>query len=153
MDAFVKEEVVIGEDMQVEVVFLSGVRKENNMEQMQASVLEFHQAFGLEIGKEPHVLSTSAQKRRDKLIREELKELNYAFYKNNLEDAVDGIADLLYVVLGVAIEMGVDMEDIFKEVHKSNMTKVDGHKREDGKWIKPDNYTPPNIKIVPLPHE
>jgi predicted HAD superfamily Cof-like phosphohydrolase len=80
--------------------------------------------------------------RRLKLIREETDELEDALEHEELEESLDGIADLLYVVLGTAVEMGVDIEPIFREVHRSNMTKIGGHKREDGKWIKPKEYNP-----------
>jgi predicted HAD superfamily Cof-like phosphohydrolase len=117
------------------------------MEQMQKSVLEFHETFGLEIGKEPNTLSgIDAIDRRINLIEEEKEELEEALYEENIEKAVDAIGDLLYVVFGTAVEMGIDIDPIFKEVHRSNMTKKGGYKREDGKWMKPKDYSPTNFK-------
>jgi predicted HAD superfamily Cof-like phosphohydrolase len=55
------------------------------------------------------------------------------------------LADLLYVVYGTAVSLGIDMEPVFKEVHRSNMSKVGGYKREDGKWVKPPTYSPADI--------
>ena len=43
---------------------------------------------------------------------------------------------------------GIDIEPVFREVHRSNMTKVGGYKREDGKWVKPDTYSPARIDEV-----
>jgi predicted HAD superfamily Cof-like phosphohydrolase len=37
------------------------------------------------------------------------------------------------------------MEPVFKEVHRSNMSKVGGYKREDGKWVKPSTYSPASL--------
>ena len=34
------------------------------------------------------------------------------------------------------------MEPVFQEVHRSNVSKVGGYKREDGKWVKPPTYSP-----------
>jgi predicted HAD superfamily Cof-like phosphohydrolase len=44
-------------------------------------------------------------------------------------------------VYGAAVSYGIDMEPVFNEVHRSNMSKVGGHKREDGKWVKPATYS------------
>ena len=58
----------------------------------------------------------------------------------------DAVADLLYVTYGTAVSCGIDIEPIFREVHRSNMTKVGGTRRDDGKWIKPDDYSPAQIE-------
>lgn len=62
------------------------------------------------------------------------------------------LADLLYVVYGTAEEFEIPMEEVFKAVHESNMSKVwdDGkvHYREDGKVLKPPTYKAPDIESV-----
>lgn len=83
-----------------------------------------------------------------KLINEETAELYINMLGHNLIGVADGLADLIYVVLGTAVEYGIDLEPIFNEVHRSNMTKVDGHLNEFGKWIKPDNYSPANLEPI-----
>src|SRR2546429_6004229 len=40
-------------------------------------------------------------------------------------------SDLLYVVYGTAVSYGIDMNPVFREVHRSNMSKVGGYKRGD----------------------
>jgi predicted HAD superfamily Cof-like phosphohydrolase len=86
------------------------------------------------------------------LIEEELDELHVAMEDGNLVDAADAIADLLYVVYGTAVEMGLDADALVQEVHAANMRKLDGDGkpilREDGKVLKPDGWVPPNIKGV-----
>jgi predicted HAD superfamily Cof-like phosphohydrolase len=51
-----------------------------------------------------------------------------------------------------ALESAVyGLDEVFKEVHRSNMAKlVDGKviRREDGKILKPAGWTPPDIKGV-----
>ncbi len=58
------------------------------------------------------------------------------------------LADVLYVVYGTAVSLGIDMEPVFKEVHRSNMSKVGGYKREDGKWVKPSTYSPASLDKI-----
>lgn len=66
--------------------------------------------------------------------------------RNPLPAAVDGMCDLSYVTFGAAIEMGIDLEPFFDEVHRSNMAKVGGATREDGKTLKPEGWEPPAIE-------
>lgn len=91
------------------------------------------------------------------LMDEELNELTDAMHNNDLVAIADGIADLLYVVLYTANAYGIYMDPIFAEVQRSNMTKKGGPIREDGKQLKPDTYSPPDLapllakqKYVPL---
>ncbi len=58
------------------------------------------------------------------------------------------MADLLYVVYGAAVSYGIDMDPVFREVHRSNMSKVGGYKRADGKWVKPATYSPACIEPI-----
>jgi predicted HAD superfamily Cof-like phosphohydrolase len=115
------------------------------MNKMQRQVLEFHKGMGLEYADTPHLLASEASKRRIMLIDEEFLELIEARNKEDLVEMSDALCDLLYVVFGTAVEMGLDLEPLFDEVHKSNMTKVGGHKNNFGKWIKPDTYQPPKL--------
>lgn len=58
------------------------------------------------------------------------------------------LADLIYVAYGMAIAFGLPINEVFDEVHKSNMRKVwpDGkvHYREDGKVLKPEGFEKPD---------
>ena len=62
------------------------------------------------------------------------------------------LADLLYVVYGTAISFGIDIDRVFEEVHKSNMSKLgdDGKPvhRDDGKVMKGPNYRLPDLSFV-----
>ena len=64
----------------------------------------------------------------------------------------DGLADLIYVCIGAANEFGIDLAAVWDEVHRSNMAKIGPNgevkRRTDGKVIKPDGWTPPDIKKV-----
>lgn len=116
------------------------------MNKLQQQVREFHETFDLEYSDEPKAIDLIAAQRRVALIREELDELCDAFTSFSIPDIADALGDLLYVVYGTAVECGIDMDPITDEIHRSNMTKVGGHKNHYGKWIKPDTYEPPNLE-------
>jgi predicted HAD superfamily Cof-like phosphohydrolase len=118
-----------------------------------SALLDFHRLFGLDINIKPTLVSEQTTKLRINLINEEAKEFENACNDGNLVEIADAIADLLYVVYGAAVTYGISAEDVFNEVHRSNMTKLwpDGtvHRRDgDGKIMKPDTYSPANIKSI-----
>lgn len=84
---------------------------------------------------------------RRKLIREEAFELMDAIEADDIIGIADGIADLVYVAVGAALVYGIDMEPVFNEVHRANMTKFapGGYLNDNGKWCKPPDWTPPRI--------
>jgi predicted HAD superfamily Cof-like phosphohydrolase len=87
----------------------------------------------------------ATQTLRNRLIQEEFEEFQEAMQSKDLSAMAKELADLLYVVYGTAVSLGIDMEPVFKEVHRSNMSKVGGYKREDGKWVKPSTYSPASL--------
>lgn len=64
-------------------------------------------------------------------------------------DTADALVDLLYVIYGACLELGIDADAVFDEIHKSNMSKLgaDGKPiyREDGKVLKGPDFFEPNI--------
>ena len=64
-------------------------------------------------------------------------------------EAADSLADLVYVIYGMAIESGMDLDSVLAEVQASNLSKLmpDGSVklREDGKVLKGPNFFQPNI--------
>ena len=71
-----------------------------------------------------------------------------ALASDDLPSIAKEMADLLYVVYGTAVSYGIEMQPVFREVHRSNMSKVGGYKREDGKWVKPATYSPACIEPI-----
>lgn len=122
-------------------------------------VREFHKAFGLTVNKNPIYPSQKDINLRWKLLNEEFDEVAYEFSEEgSLEGLAKELADLLYVVYGTGITYGFDMDRIFAEVHRSNMSKLteDGKvlRREDGKVLKGRRYTPANLRTIqPFPVE
>lgn len=81
----------------------------------------------------------------------EVFDLHQSGTQRDIIEAADALGDILYVVFGLALEMGINLRDVFNEIHASNMTKL-GEKgevirREDGKILKGPNYVKPNIGL------
>ncbi len=112
------------------------------------AVMEFHRKFGAAIGDEPHIPDADTVKLRLRLIEEEARELRAAVDEESLVDIADSLADLLYVTYGTAVSFGIDIRPVFEEVHRANMTKDGGPRREDGKVLKPDDWIPPRVGKV-----
>lgn len=140
------------------------------MTDVQAMVAEFHAKFGapnnLGNGK-PNAFHDRTELRKD-LIEEEFEEFLFSHRTNYVDgrrlgfyyelvdvDTVayaDALADLVYVCFGAAIEAGIDLNMVLREVHASNLSKLgdDGKPilRDDGKILKGQGYFRPNIKEV-----
>ncbi len=108
-------------------------------------VQEFHEQFDILVTQHPTVPDEGTQNLRRRLIQEEFEELQEAMQEKDLPAMAKELADLLYVVYGTAVSLGIDIEPVFAEVHRSNMSKVGGYKREDGKWVKPLTYSPASL--------
>jgi hypothetical protein len=131
-----------------------------------------------------------------RLITEEFEELNVAWYgfvakdyvrpdmdfadrPDDLVEVVDALMDLIYVCAGMMHSLGLKPQELWDEVHRSNMSKFtrsvcgncrgegympwnspqtyacedcDGtgyhyevKRRADGKILKPDSYSPPDL--------
>lgn len=123
-------------------------------------VAEFHTAFNHPINVAP---STDLIVLRNKLINEEYTELKEELAAAMVDVEMFGeissktkgrilkeMADLQYVLSGLAVVMGLDLAVAFNRVHKSNMSKLgaDGKPvlREDGKILKSELYIPPDLE-------
>ena len=118
------------------------------MNAAQKMVQEFHEEFDIHVASTPSLPTEATQTLRNRLVQEEFEELQEAMQHKDLSAIAKELADLLYVVYGTAVSLGIDMEPVFKEVHRSNMSKVGGYKREDGKWVKPPTYSPASLDAI-----
>ena len=91
-------------------------------------VKEFNRAFNLEVPENVQTnfftQDTFTVNLKMKLIREEMEELEEAVRNKDVVETADAIGDLLYVLDGMAISMGLPMDDIFDHIHESNMSKL-----------------------------
>ncbi len=110
-------------------------------------VAEFHRTFDLPGPATPDLaLEQFPGELRISLIQEEAGEFAEAVRERDLPEIVDALCDLLYVTYGAAVALGIDLEPFYAEVHRANMSKAGGYRREDGKWMKPAGWQPPDIE-------
>ena len=79
------------------------------------------------------------------LALEELSEWAMAHAEENLVAAADAWADRAYVLMGDAVACGLPAQELFEEVHRSNMTKQYGVRTGVGKAYRGTQYQPPRI--------
>jgi predicted HAD superfamily Cof-like phosphohydrolase len=113
------------------------------MRRQQDMVRQFHEALGVPVGDRPAVRDAEL---RARLLLEEAGETVAALESGDLVGVIDGLCDVIYIALGTAVSCGVELEPFFREVHRSNMRKLGAGVRADGKVLKPEDWTPPDIK-------
>lgn len=89
---------------------------------------------------------------RAQLIIEETSECIYAMLNGNELDLLDGLCDLMYVIIGTAITFDLPLPKAFCEVHRANMKKVvsrEVHRRVKNKG---KDWLPPNLKPILIEH-
>ncbi len=122
-----------------------------------AALRESHDAWRLEAHDHPTLeVPEQVKQIRCALIEEEAAEFRTAVEAGDLVEVADAIADLLYVVYGAALTFGIPADEVFAEVHRSNMTKLgsDGLPiyRDDGKVLKGPHYSPPELLPILARH-
>ncbi|NMW80301.1 GNAT family N-acetyltransferase [Mobiluncus mulieris] len=141
-----------------------------NPRDSEALVRQFHQVYNLPVVTTGADISGERMHMRLALILEETTELVRALYgkaaakrlqtatqglvefdehaRDTIEVA-DALADLTYVVYGMALEAGISLPAVLAEVQASNLSKLDENGqpiyREDGKVMKGPGFFPPNI--------
>ena len=117
------------------------------------SAYEFRKAFNLEGSLDRGSLNLQIG-----LINEEARELQEAArellwsttHPVAREHLLKELADLVYVCHQMAACFGWDLDEAYKRVHRSNMSKLDDNGkpiyRQDGKVLKGPNYYLPNLK-------
>ena len=119
-------------------------------------VREFHDSFGLKekMLDAPSQISEEDWQLRFSLMEEENAEYLEACSKDDIVEIADALGDQLYILCGTILAhgMGDIIVNIFNEIHRSNMSKLDENGnpiyREDGKIMKGSNYFKPNFKNI-----
>ena len=113
---------------------------------------DFMEAFGQRVEMEPTWPDFNTRELRLELIQEELDELSDAVADRDMIQIADALTDLLYVVYGAGHAFGIDLDECFEEVHRSNMSKLGENgrpiHREDGKVLKGPGYFEPDLEGI-----
>ena len=113
------------------------------------NVKKFMQTFGQEVKDKTQFPSDKIINLRYELIKDELEELNQAIQDKDLKEVADALTDILYVTYGAGHAFGIDLDDCFKEVQNSNMSKLGDNGKpiynEQGKVMKGPNYFKPDL--------
>ena len=113
---------------------------------------DFHGSFWSKVELEPTWPDFNTRELRLELIQEELDELSDAVADRDMIQIADALADLLYVVYGAGHSFGIDLDECFEEVHRSNMSKLGENgrpiHREDGKVMKGPGYFEPDLESI-----
>ena len=165
------------------VIAAQAYLQRNTKNSMQRDIEEFMRRCDQEVAAYPQSPSDKVRKLRIRLMVEELlgavypeefsnvesdhyaeliiknksDELIASMLNDDLIGVADGLADVLYVVIGTAVAYGIDIQEVFNEVHRSNLSKTVWdedrqrwyiEKDEFGKGIKPDTYSPADIEPI-----
>lgn len=152
-----------GERVKAGVLILSAqayLARHEHKDHMQEGINAFMRACGQEVKAYPSIPTDEIVSLRKQLIHEEVYGENELFESMNKGDLVgiaDGIADVLYVVIGTASAYGINIRPVFDEVQRSNMTKAvwDNEtqeyvviRSESGKVLKPETFSPAQLENV-----
>lgn len=112
------------------------------------AVRAFHTAIEADCPAVPTLPRPDVAALRRTLLREEYTELMQALDAGDLATIAQEAVDLLYVTYGLCVAYGIDADAVFAEVQRANMAKTRGPRRADGKQLKPDDWTPPDVRGV-----
>ena len=85
------------------------------------------------------------------LITEEYREFLDGYNSEYEVEQLDACMDMIWVILGYCYMKGWDVNGAWNEVARSNFMKINPetgkvNKREDGKVLKPEGWTPPQLE-------
>ena len=113
------------------------------------SVRKFMETFGQEIKEKASFPNEKITSLRYDLIKEELGELKEAIDNRDIKEVADALTDILYVTYGAGHAFGINLDNCFKELQNSNMSKLglDGKPiyNDKGKVMKGSDYFKPDL--------
>ena len=122
------------------------------MKEQIKKVEQFANSFNIPVNEKPtEYIPLNRKVLRYDLMKEENEEYLEAAINNNKIGIADALGDMLYILCGTILEHGMQhkIEEVFKEIHLSNMSKLDENGnpiyREDGKILKGKNYFKPDL--------
>lgn len=127
------------------------MEKELTSRSMFEDVVRFHEEIlGQPPSAMPSLVSRELVVERWRFMQEELDEFYQAGFNGDIVGAADGLADIIYVALGTAYQMGLPMQEIWNAVQSANMRKVRGQTKRGNKFdaAKPVGWVGPEPDIA-----
>lgn len=117
-------------------------------------VAEFHRTVGAVTQPRPTSISGDLLTMRKHIMNEEFnEEFIPALDKGDLVAIADGGIDSIVTIIGTLLACGIDPRPHWDEVQRTNMAKRDPatgevKRRADGKILKPEGWTPPDLESI-----
>ncbi len=133
----------------------------SDLDMMVEAVREFQTKFDQGYAGPPREMPASMASLRKKLTLEEATELVLAIDRGELDEQLDALVDQLYVLIGTAVQLGLDqvLAEAFWRVHNANMQKVLVPSRQkskrDSAWdiVKPEGWVKPDLSDLVRPQQ
>ena len=113
-----------------------------------ADIADMHKKFWDNVAMKPKMGHKDLMRARADFIQEELNELYQAIEQGDFLEQIDALIDIVVVVKGTAVQMGIRWGDHWNEVLRANMSKEVGQnpKRPELKHdlIKPEGWMGPD---------
>lgn len=123
------------------------------MPSMYDDVEEFHeQIIQLEKPTKVGIISDEFILERTRFLNEEVEEFTTTGMSGDMVGVADALADIVYVALGTAWQMGIPFQAIWDVVHSANMKKVRGITKRGNKndAAKPEGWQSPEPAIAAI---
>jgi predicted HAD superfamily Cof-like phosphohydrolase len=115
-------------------------------------VRAFYEKFKQPMAKTPtqKLVTERRVQERINFMQEELDEFKRDYERGDLAGMADALIDLVYVVKGTAIEMGLPWEELWLDVQRANMAKVIGttHRGIKIDVTKPPGWVGPQTEAI-----
>ena len=115
------------------------------------SVAGFMEIAGQPLQDTPALPSEDRRQLRQDLLTEEFREYCEAESADEMTEIADALGDMMVIIAGTALEYGIPLDEVLAEIMRSNHDKFPGGKvtrRDDGKILKPEGWTPPDVEGV-----
>lgn len=108
-------------------------------------VKDFHDKYECYRGDTPSFPPHDVMMGRIARVREEISELYEAIEELDLRKIAAESIDVVYVIMGLFLAIGVDPRPLWDAIHEANMRKT-GNGKNGAKVMKPHDWTPAPIR-------
>lgn len=117
-------------------------------------VRAFYEKFEQPTSDYPSLACTTSRRMAERaaFLQEELDEFRRGLSEGDIYEMADALIDIVYVVKGTAIELGLPWEELWQDVQRANMAKVIGRTKRgiDIDVAKPPGWVGPKTDEIIL---